>query len=251
MSEGTSAMISRASKLRNCTVSGPSGEAGKLRDVYFDDHTWKARYLILDTGGWPLGGRQLVLPPAAIVDWDPTEGKVSVALSQEQIESCPVVGESGASSREEQDAWERHFGMSGAWGALQVQIPVAEPPKDEPSAAPPKLAGAPAESQLWSSAEVTDYALAAEDGDIGRVQDFLVDSGTWTIRFVVVLRSWLAGTETLLPPLQIRSVDTEEMKVFVGVTRDAVLNAPVWDGLEPIGVSYEQAIQRHYGSVVT
>jgi len=45
-------------------------------------------------------------------------------------------------------------------------------------------------SHLRSTNEVTGYNLLASDGEIGHVDDFIIDDETWTIRF----SSWRQGT---------------------------------------------------------
>jgi len=58
---------------------------------------------------------------------------------------------------------------------------------------------------LWKASTIHGYAIAASDGEIGRVSDFLFDDATWLIRWLVVeTGSWLSGRKVLLPPSVIR-----------------------------------------------
>ena len=237
-------MLRRLSHIRNCTLAATDGELGKVKDVYFDDYTWRARYIVVDTAAW-LTGRRVVIPPSTVTGLDPASGRLSVALTMEQVEQSPGVDGSDGISRRDEEEWHRHFGLSGYWGAPQVNVPVAE----EASAPAPRAASAPPEALLWSSSEITDYAVHSLDGDVGRIQDFLIDDAGWQFRYLVVLRSWLAGTETLLAPRQVAGMSLEDMKVYIAVTRDALLNAPVWDGAEPPSPAYEDTLSAHYGAV--
>jgi hypothetical protein len=51
--------------------------------------------------------------------------------------------------------------------------------------------GCPADPNLQSLDEVKDYYIHAVDGDIGHVNDFLLDDDDWSIRYMVVgTRNW-------------------------------------------------------------
>jgi len=47
---------------------------------------------------------------------------------------------------------------------------------------------------LRSSHEVTGYHIQAKDGELGHVEDFIIDDETWAIRYLIVNTSnWWAG----------------------------------------------------------
>jgi hypothetical protein len=45
-------------------LGASDGEAGHVKDFYFDDKNWVVRYVVADTGSW-LAGRQVLLSPLA------------------------------------------------------------------------------------------------------------------------------------------------------------------------------------------
>jgi hypothetical protein len=54
---------------------------------------------------------------------------------------------------------------------------------------------------LRSSRAVTGYHIEARDGEVGHVEDFLVDDETWAIRYIMIdTRDWLPGKHVLLGP---------------------------------------------------
>jgi hypothetical protein len=64
---------------------------------------------------------------------------------------------------------------------------------------------------LRSTDEVTGYHLVALDGEIGHVDDFIIDDETWAIRYLVVAtRNWWPGKKVLISPKWIESVSWEE-----------------------------------------
>ena len=101
---------------------------------------------------------------------------------------------------------------------------------------------------LRSTQEVTNYYIEANDGDIGHVDDFLVDDENWTIRYVVVdTRNWWPGKKVLISPEWIRSVSWTDSRVFVDLSRDSIKNGPEYDPSAPLSREYENRLYNHYG----
>ncbi|MEJ0097692.1 MAG: PRC-barrel domain-containing protein [Bauldia sp.] len=47
---------------------------------------------------------------------------------------------------------------------------------------------------LWNASTIHGYAIAASDGSIGTVSDFLFDDSSWRIRWLVVdTGNWLSA----------------------------------------------------------
>ena len=58
-------MLWKASAIREYKLLASDGEIGAVKDVLFDDRTWTARWLVVDTGLW-LFGRKVLLPVSAL-----------------------------------------------------------------------------------------------------------------------------------------------------------------------------------------
>jgi hypothetical protein len=91
-------------------------------------------------------------------------------------------------------------------------------------------------------------ARSANDGEIGHVDDFLVDDENWTIRYVVVdTRNWWPGKKVLISPEWIRSVSWTDSRVYVDLSRDTIKNGPEYDPSTPLSREYENRLYKHYG----
>ncbi|HET8727579.1 MAG TPA: PRC-barrel domain-containing protein, partial [Alphaproteobacteria bacterium] len=100
-----------------------------------------------------------------------------------------------------------------------------------------------------SEKEVRGYHIGARDGDIGHVEDFLVDEDGWRIRYMIVDTSnWLPGRRVVVSPGWIREVSWAERKVSVDLDRDRIENAPAFDPDRPVGRDYEERLYGHYGA---
>ena len=73
---------------------------------------------------------------------------------------------------------------------------------------------------------ILNFALLAEDGEIGRCKDFLFDDENWAIRFLVVAnRNWLPGKKVILSPRWIKRVQWADSLVYFDLTRESVKNS--------------------------
>jgi hypothetical protein len=87
----------------------------------------------------------------------------------------------------------------------------------------------------------------ATDGDIGHLEDLLVDDHTWAIRHLIVNTSWWGRQRVLIAPHSIKDVSWSEAKVSVDLTRQAVRDAPAYAPAAQVDRQSEPAISGHHG----
>ena len=109
-----------------------------------------------------------------------------------------------------------------------------------------------AEAKAWdrhlrSSEEVTGYNIGALDGEIGHVDDFIVDDETWAIRYLVVsTKNWWPGKKVLVSPAWIDNVSWDAREVAIGMTREAIKAAPEYSDAALLTREYETGLYGHY-----
>jgi hypothetical protein len=82
---------------------------------------------------------------------------------------------------------------------------------------------------LHKTSYLMGFHLHATDGEIGHVDDFLVDPA-WNVRYLVVDTSnWIGGKHVLLSPTAIHKVDVEAQEIRVQMTRDQIEHSPSVD----------------------
>src|SRR5512133_1628062 len=80
---------------------------------------------------------------------------------------------------------------------------------------------------LRSTHEVSGYHIQALDGEIGHVEDFIIDDETWTIRYLVVdTRNWWPGKKVLVSPHWIENVSWSESKIYVDLPLEVIKQSP-------------------------
>ncbi len=262
-------MYHSAKSITGSKVSASDGEVGKVYDLYFDGKSWEIRYLAVDTGQW-LEGQCVWGSPMSIqqVDWD--NRVIQVNFTREHIQSSPDVD----TVKPEELRKLEDLRKNASWPAFRV-FPMSSGysgvgyPFNSPGAAvlgvvPGRIDGEPGtlateppeevpeptieDTPLRSAIQVESYKISAEDGQIGRVQDFLIDDKTWTIGYVVVnTGSWLPGKQVLVPVDFVTEANWQQSLVGLCVSRDQVKSSPAYDDSVPLTREYESKLYEHYG----
>lgn len=258
-------MLQPVKVLKKCGIRASDGDIGRVVDVFFDDQQWTVRYLVVDTGTW-LPGRHVLISPFAIGRLVPDADVLTVPLTRRQVQESPDLETHQPVSRQYEEAYARYYGYPFYWGGsamwgtasypAQGHVPVPPPDRSQPE---PVIAeerpvleaiGAmnPEDVHLRSCNDAEGYHIDASDGEIGHVEDFLVDDESWEIRYLVVDTSnWWFGNKVLISPKWVEAVSWADSKAVVNLTREAIRNAPAYDPDNLPGAEEHERLHRHYG----
>lgn len=240
----------RIGELRRFTVRATDGEVGKPDEVFFDDETWAVRYLVVNTGNW-LTGRLVLIAPVAISEINDADHALQVSLTRRQVESSPTTDTKKPISRRYEEEYYKHYEWTPYWGAAVAAEPHI-PPSARTLAQSVDAERVPVseieESHLRSSAEVTGYYIEARDGEIGHVDDFIIDLKDWSLGYLQVdTRNWWPGKKVLVSPSWIEGVNWQDRKVLIDLKREVIQGAPAYDPSEIITPEYELELFKYYG----
>lgn len=239
--------------LRGYTLRATDGTLGDVHDVLFDDTEWTVRYLVVDTGTW-LSGRRALIIPAVLDRPDPERREFPVALTKEQVRNSPDIDTDKPVSREQETTLYGYYGWPNYW-----VMPAAEGAAVPPAAAAPESRiraelerrvkeAEHADPHLRSAREVSGYYIEALDGDIGHVEDFLIDDNGWRIRYLVAdTRNWLPGKQVILSPDWVLRIDWNERTVHVDHNREQIKNSPEYDPSTGVDQAFESQLYDYYG----
>jgi sporulation protein YlmC with PRC-barrel domain len=231
-------MVHKASKVRGVTVRATDGEIGTVHDLYFDDEHWTVRYLVVNTGTWLTGRLVLISPMSMEKTWN--TAALPVKLTMDQVRHSPQADAHQPISRVHEALLLEHYGYpyywgaGGVWGAFGYPAGLmAAPPLPASDSAVPRPRLSPEDRHLRSVADVTGYHIRATDGEIGHVDDFLIDERSWTIRYLVLDTSnWIGGQWVVIAPRVLRAIEWTERAMKVDLTRDAVRSSPKLESIE-------------------
>ncbi|MFP4105613.1 MAG: PRC-barrel domain-containing protein [Phycisphaerae bacterium] len=242
-------MLRKVKKILGYGVLAKDGdEVGEVQDFLFDDESWTVRYMVVDTGEW-LPGRQVLLSPESFGSLDADNKKMHVELTRKSIEESPGVEQDQPVSRQKEAELSEYFGWSPYWGSLSaapvVYLPQAANQEKRSEAEKEAQKGDP---NLRSAKEVEGYRIDANDGEIGHVEDFVLEDTDWGIRYLIVdTRNWWPGKKVLVAPVWAEDIHWSDARVKVNLVRDTIKQAPEFDPDEDITKEYETALQEHYG----
>jgi uncharacterized protein YrrD len=214
-------MLFRFGSLTGLPIEATDGEVGRIKDAFFDDHLWAMRYLVVDAGSW-LRGRKALIAPIALkrIDWQ--RNSVQVGLTKQQVKESPDIDTDKPVSRQQEADFLDHYGYPYYWTG-------------------------PADPHLRSTKDVTGYGLQTSNDSMVDVEDFLFDTVTWAIRYLVVdIRNWLPGKHVVIPQQWITSVAWNDRVVNVDVTRRILQAAPDYESSIEFSSTHETDLYRHY-----
>ncbi|MDD2599786.1 MAG: PRC-barrel domain-containing protein [Kiritimatiellae bacterium] len=100
---------------------------------------------------------------------------------------------------------------------------------------------------MRSTNAVSGYHIQAKDGEIGHVEDFIIDDETWAIRYLVINTSnWWIGKKVLVSPRWIESVNWDTSEVFVNLPREVIKHAPEYTDWSILTREFEDCLHKHY-----
>jgi len=155
-------------------------------------------------------------------------------------------------SREQEEKLAKYYGWPVYWTATAVQgdqprwiippVPPVSGQRQVGQCEPVKV-----DPRLRSVSEVTGYFLHAEDGEVGHAEDFLATVDSWVIRYLVVdTGRWWPGKKILIAPRWIDDIDWSQMRIYVDMPRQRLLNSPEFNPALPMTPEYEKSLCDYY-----
>jgi len=247
-------MIHSATHLKGRTLRARDGVIGRVTDFYFDDDTWVVRYLVVDTEE-KLKPHDVLISPGVAGTADGQLAEIPVDLTTEEIRHSPDIDAAQPPAREHEIILQEYYGWAAYTGSLfadpimpmPVVIPSpVEPGREAKDRVPPLPRSS--DAHLRSANDTVGYHVQASDGEVGHVEDFLIDDETWRIRyFVIDTRNWLPGRRVLVAPDWVHDVDWVTEKVHADLTRNAVKASPLYNPSSSWRPDYAGELESHYG----
>ena len=244
-------LLRNAKQLEGHALAATDGVIGQVRDFYFDDHSWNIRYCVAETGRW-LQSRKVLISPVVLDAYDADRRLFPVDLTMEQVRNSPSIDTNLPVSRQREAELREYYGWpdywDGAFGPNGVITPAPVPSwntkDDEPHPERPPRRPDPF---LRSVNDTRGYHIAATDGAIGHVDDFLIGSEDWRIHFLVVdTKNWWPGKRVIIAPDWIHEVSWETEGVTVDLTREAIKAGPSYDANALWTDEYEVRVRQHF-----
>ncbi|RYD60246.1 MAG: PRC-barrel domain containing protein, partial [Verrucomicrobiaceae bacterium] len=208
-------------------------------------------------------GTDVLIVPGSLGATDEENQTIAVHLTKEQIRHSPPIETERPVSRQYEEAyhtyygWEPYWVLPGGtpafWTPLPIDVTRPEIFTDTPDSTQGEREQLSREERgddphLRSSAEVSGYAIHAQDGHVGHLDDYVLDEEDWRIRYLIIdTRNWLRGKLVLISPDWISNVSFAQRGIFVSVNKEAIKGAPEYDPDQPISRALEGRLYEHHG----
>jgi uncharacterized protein YrrD len=200
-------MLHDLNALTGSSVIATDGEMGSIRNFLFDDQSWMIRYVVVDVGGW-LTRRAVVLAITAVEHPDWVKKTFQVHLTKEQVRHSPDVDTEKPVSRQQEIAMHEYFGWSIYWAQSELG-PASSLPGGKKYPLHTKE-----DSHLRSAWDLVGYEVWSTDGEIGRVDNFIMDDASWHLGYLdVKAGDWLYNRSVLVPTRSVNSVSWASHRV--------------------------------------
>jgi uncharacterized protein YrrD len=261
-------MLRSLKDLQSYAIGATDGPIGEVKDLYFDDHAWVVRYLVVETGSW-LNSRLVLISPMSIREPHWGDRLLKVDITQDQVRKSPDIDTRKPVSRQHEAEFLDYYGYANYWGgtgmwgdnlypsalmpgglayATDAQDQATERAASLRDAHDARARHSHDDPHLRSCQAVSGYHIHASDGDIGHVQDLLVEEDSWAIRYMVVNTSnWWMGHQVLVAPQWVSGVHWSDETVTVDLSREKIQTAPIYDTTEALNREREISLYGHYG----
>lgn len=264
-------MLYRATALTKMGIKARDQGSGAITDLYFDDASWFIRYVVINAGSW-LSRRQVLISPEALGGIDAEARVFQTTLTEQQIKDSPPSDSEKTVSRHQEQLLSEYYGWSPYW-----LTPLTAYPFSGTYTYPPFPAGdsrtrelltdslpsgigketrdrvdalRSEEIHLRSFNEVKGYGIRARDGEIGEVDDLLIDSADWQVtHFIVDSRKWWPGGQVVIDKGMIENIVWSDRRIEVAMTLDQVRRAPAYNRETSLSETFQTEVSNYYKSL--
>jgi uncharacterized protein YrrD len=239
--------------LRHFTVDSTDGKPGDVEDIYFDDESMRARFLIVDVGNW-FSEHLALLDIAEVTEIDVHKREIGLNLTRDEIEAAPDPDEcKPVSEQAREDPLDTDWPLVMLGPRERIAAPIgfyttaaAEPPKVAQEAEAQRVQQR--NPHLRSMRHMLNYrVLDLDDTRLGRIEDFLFEPEDGRIRYMVLDGGRiLPGKRFVLAIDWVKGIDHRSQTVRVDVSEAQIADAPEPGELRELSRSEEAALYRHY-----
>ena len=239
-------MLTNLKMIEGYKLNSIDGEVGNIKEFFFDDKFWTIRYLVANTGSW-LNKRQVLISPYFLLNINHSTEMIDVNLTKSEIENSPSLESDMPVSRQFEESYYGYYGAPVYWEGNSMWGVSPSITHEREKWRTTGLQEHSWDPNLQSSKDVSGLSIHATNGDIGHVDDFIIDDETWAIRYLVLdTQKWLPGKKVLISPHWIGNISWEENKVLVELSRDTIREAPEYTPDDMITREFETKLHQYY-----
>jgi hypothetical protein len=237
-------------------IEAMDGTKAQVKDFLFDEETWIIRYLEADFGNL-FNSKRILIPRMLLKNSNIGDKKFYVDINKNRLESYPKPEDELTVSRRYEEELHKYYGLDTYWGfsypypgaGATTGLGTSDYISPRASRVPSSLVDEEdLGTSLHSFNEVKGYSIQAVDGDLGHIDDLIIDDVDWQVAFFVVDTSnWMPWSKKVILDInQIDDISFARKLASVNLHTDTIKNAPEYDSSRPLDSQYENAHQKYY-----
>jgi sporulation protein YlmC with PRC-barrel domain len=231
---------------------------GKVIDFLLDDEYWSVRYADAELG-FKFSDRRILIPQTFLKRTKWASQNFKVQLSKEGLETCPKLEAHLPVSRKYEEELNKHYRISNYWVRNYKDLKNGfdkmrhfELPDQEFKAAPKLIREKDVDTNLRSFNEILGYDILTSDGNVGCIDDLLIESDDWSvISIIVAANKWEPWSKkVIIASTWIEEVSYIDKQIKISLRTKEVENAPEYNTLEPINEVLEKRYYNYLGKPI-
>ena len=239
-------MLASLTELRSYYVKGTDGEIGRIEDLCFREDEWVVRYVVVDMADLD---REALLLSAYLGSLDRGTHTVSADIRRGQVENTPALDRTQPLTGQDEQELHQLYGWPVYWWEQEQEITPIDDLWGDSVEGPQEAEEQEQEDEgpqlLFVSDLIEIYGVQSDDGEVGILQDVIVEDETWAISYLVV-NVPPEGNRVLLAADYIQMMDLGARRIYMAVTKEAILHSPVVSSEQPITPELEQSLREYY-----
>lgn len=197
-------MIITATQVWGCRLHTSDGKQARVRDLLFDDRTWRIEYIVVKLPH--LLAEDVLLRPSQTSGTAWASRALETPLSMDEVRAAPAllsnppVAKQGELATVQMVAWEAY------WTGLFDRMPKFGDP------------------HLRNMGAITGHRVLGIDSKVGWIDNFVIDDEDWSVRYLVVrLGPRRNGRRVVVEPEVVGTISWPTRSVSLKLPRDAIV----------------------------
>lgn len=241
-------MLRSVNSFTGFNIAAKDGEIGFLESLHFDSSSWKVKYLVTDIVDF-FSSQRVLLVPTDAYDLSWLDESIKIDLSKEQIKSAkPYSSDLPVSDQHEllRDRNLNSLYLAEPWSGsiLPLWIPQLHRNDD-------KVLTEIGDPDLRCTKAIKGRRVKASDKEAGVVKDFIVDTDTWMIKFLVIdTNGILPFGDVLMATHHVSAWAEDDTALEINFSSQDLEACPKYDPNEPVNREYVLKLYDYEGKFI-
>lgn len=228
------------------------GEVGVVSDMLFDDQSWFVRYFVITCGNW-LDKKEILLIPSSLNLPRDESAQLSSDLTRDQIKKSPLIQSNLPVSRQFETELHSYYNwgpywtypISTAYGFTMYNKDMQQ--RANESGLEKNSVKQDFDPSLRSLKAMEHRRLRSPDGELGRIEDMLIEASEARVSHLVVdTKNWWPSKNVLILTESITDISSMSDTVDTSVGKKKIQSAPSYESFEAGNEAYLQSLDEYY-----